>query len=40
MLVVAKQAGILLVFALAGYALAKGRLADPGHGKDPFPGSV
>ncbi len=33
MLIVAKQAGILLVFALAGYLLAKGRLADPGHGK-------
>ena len=33
MLVVAKQVGILLVFALAGYALAKGKLADPNHGK-------
>ncbi len=33
MLVVAKQAGILLVFALAGYALAKGKIADAGQGK-------
>ena len=33
MLVVAKQVGILLIFALAGYALAKGKLADPAHGK-------
>jgi predicted permease len=33
MLVVAEQVAILLVFALAGYALAKGKIADPGHGK-------
>ena len=33
MLIVAKQVGILLVFALAGYALAKGKIADPGQGK-------
>ena len=33
MLVVAEQVGILLVFALTGYALAKGKIADSSHGK-------
>jgi len=33
MLVVAEQVGILLIFALTGYALAKGKIADSSHGK-------
>ena len=33
MLVVAEQVGILLIFALTGYGLAKGKIADASHGR-------